>query len=95
MSDAEAFVRWADERGLDGPARVTKKDLREYLVFMTNRGDARTSIIRRRASLRGYFAWLVERGDLDFSPADRLLAPTPRSKAAQDRRARAARRTAR
>jgi site-specific recombinase XerD len=83
LSDADAFVQWANERGLAGPLRVTKKDLRDYLVFMTNRGDARTSIIRRRASLRGYFAWLVERGDLDFSPADRLLAPRPDRKLPQ------------
>jgi site-specific recombinase XerD len=76
-SDAELFVVWAEERGVLSPTRVTKKDLRDYLVFMTNRGDARTSIIRRRASLRGYFGWLVERGDLESSPADRLLAPRP------------------
>jgi len=54
-----------------------KKDLRDYLVFMTERGDARTSIIRRRASLRSYFAWLVERGHLTTNPAARLLAPRP------------------
>jgi site-specific recombinase XerD len=77
LSDSEAFVRWASERGLDGPATVTKKDLRDYLVYMTDRGDARTSIIRRRASLRGYFGWLVERGDIELSPAARLLAPRP------------------
>jgi integrase/recombinase XerC len=83
LSDADAFVQWASEHGLESPMRVTKKDLREYLIYMTNRGDARTSIIRRRASLRGYFAWLVERGDLDFSPADRLLAPRPDRKLPQ------------
>lgn len=72
-----AFVEWASERGLSGPQNVSKKELREYLVHMTARGDARSSIIRRRASLRGYFAWLVERGDLELSPAARLLAPRP------------------
>ncbi len=77
LSDTEAFVGWASERGLESPARVTKKDLRDYLVYMTNRGDARTSIIRRRAALRGYFGWLVERGDIELSPAARLLAPRP------------------
>jgi len=77
LSDAKAFVAWAKERGAAGARDVTKRDLREYLVFMTERGDARTSIIRRRASLRSYFAWLVERGHLGASPAARLLAPRP------------------
>jgi site-specific recombinase XerD len=77
LADARAFVRWADERGTRMPGDVTKKDLRDYLVFMTTRGDERTSIIRRRASLRSYFAWMVERGHLPSSPAARLLAPRP------------------
>ncbi len=76
-SDARAFVDWAGERGATSPGDVTKKDLRDYLLFMTTRGDERTSIIRRRASLRSYFAWLVERGHLAASPAARLLAPRP------------------
>jgi len=76
-SDATAYVRWSLERGTLSPQEVTKKDLRDYLVFMTTRGDERTSIIRRRASLRSYFAWLVERGHLATSPAARLLAPRP------------------
>jgi site-specific recombinase XerD len=49
--------------------------LRAYLTDMTTRGDARSSIARRRASLRRYFAWLVERGHLAQSPAARLMAP--------------------
>lgn len=77
LADAGAFVRWASERGTTMPSDVSKKDLRDYLVFMTARGDERTSIIRRRASLRSYFAWLVERGHLAGSPAARLLAPRP------------------
>ena len=51
---------------------------------MTARGDERTSIARRRASLRGYFAWLVERGHLAESPAasaSRRRGPTRRCRA--------------
>jgi site-specific recombinase XerD len=42
---------------------------------MTVRGDERSSVLRRRASLRSYFAWLVERGHVAVDPAARLLAP--------------------
>jgi integrase/recombinase XerC len=61
----------------DDPKKVTKRLLREYLAHMTERGDERTSIMRRRASLRSYFVWLVERGYLSESPAARLSAPRP------------------
>jgi len=77
LSDLDAFIAWAVERDLDQPSDVTTRLLRDYLAFMTERGDERTSIIRRRASLRGYFAWMVQRGHLEESPAARLSAPRP------------------
>jgi site-specific recombinase XerD len=76
-SDLEQFVAWSLEHHCDVPQRVTKRVLREYLAYMTARGDERTSIMRRRASLRSYFSWLVERGHLPESPAARLSAPRP------------------
>lgn len=75
LADATAFSRWAEEREVLGPEAVTKQDLRDYLLFMTTRGDERSSVLRRRASLRSYFAWLLERGHVALDPAARLLAP--------------------
>ena len=75
--DIDAFIAWAEERDVHRPIDVTMRVLRDYLAFMTERGDERTSIIRRRASLRGYFSWMVQRGHLDESPAARLSAPRP------------------
>jgi integrase/recombinase XerC len=76
-SDIDAFIAWAEERDIQRPDDVTMRVLRDYLAFMTERGDERTSIIRRRASLRGYFSWMVQRGYLVESPAARLSAPRP------------------
>jgi site-specific recombinase XerD len=76
-SDLEQFVKWSNAHHAQSPGKITKRQLREYLAFMTERGDERTSIMRRRASLRGYFVWLVERGYLSESPAARLSAPRP------------------
>ena len=76
-SDLAGFVAWAHERGLDGPEGVTRRDLRAYLTALTSAGQARATIARRRATLRGYFAWLVERGAIEESPALRLSAPRP------------------
>ena len=77
LSDLDAFIDWTVERDLHRPTDVTMRVLRDYLTFMTERGDERTSIIRRRASLRGYFSWMVQRGHLEESPAARLSAPRP------------------
>jgi integrase/recombinase XerC len=76
-SDIRDFVQWALDRDLHTPAAVTKRTLREYLVMMHGRGDARSSIARRRAALRAYFGWLSERGLIEENPAARLSAPKP------------------
>ncbi|MGA2969786.1 MAG: site-specific integrase, partial [Acidimicrobiales bacterium] len=76
-SDLEQFVAWAGTHHAESPEKINKRLLREYLAHMTERGDERTSIMRRRASLRSYFVWLVERGHLSESPAARLSAPRP------------------
>ncbi|HEY5438030.1 MAG TPA: tyrosine-type recombinase/integrase, partial [Acidimicrobiales bacterium] len=77
LADLHAFVTWAGEVAVTRPDDVTMRVLRDYLAFMTERGDERSSIIRRRASLRSYFSWMVQRGHLDESPAARLSAPKP------------------
>ena len=51
-SDLAQFFQWCDGEGIKGPKEVTKRTLRAYLVSMTERGDERTSLSRRRASLQ-------------------------------------------
>jgi integrase/recombinase XerC len=77
-SDLALFARWAEVHGAPEPRRVTLKLLRAYLAELSAR-EARASIGRRRASLRGYFDWMVERGHLPASPAERLAAPRARA----------------
>lgn len=76
LSDVSAFVEWVATRA-SSPSEVSRQHLRDYVLFMTTRGDERTSMVRRRASLRGYFAWLVQRGFLSTNPAARLITPRP------------------
>lgn len=78
-SDVIAFAEWSGERGVAGPREVTRRTLREYLAMMNLRGDERTSMSRRRASLRRYFAWAHERGVVDDDPTARVSAPRPYS----------------
>lgn len=77
--DIARFATWASERGVAAPREVTRWTLREYFAVMNRNGDQRASLSRRRASLRRYFAWAVERGYVETSPAARLSAPHPTS----------------
>ena len=83
VGDVTRFAKWAATRGVAFPSAVSRITLREYLATMAARGDERSSIARRRASLRRYFAWLVERGHLAESPAARLSAPKAASRLPQ------------
>ncbi len=76
LSDARAFVAWVTARA-SAPTDVTKREVRDYVLYMTNRGDQRSSVVRRRASLRAYFGWLLERGFITDDPAARTGAPRP------------------
>ena len=78
--DVERFIAWAGTRAVLSPREVTRRTLRDYLAAMTLEGDERSSISRRRASLRRYFAWALERGLVDTSPAARISAPRPDSR---------------
>ena len=78
--DVERFATWAQSRSVTAPRAVTHRTLREYLASMNASGDERTSISRRRASLRRYFAWALERGFVDLDPSSRVSAPRPNSR---------------
>ncbi|WP_345802788.1 tyrosine-type recombinase/integrase [Microbacterium sp. AZCO] len=54
---------------------VDLEHLREWLWNATKRGDARSTIARRTAAARGFFAWLTEAGIIASDPSLRLVAP--------------------
>ncbi|QIG40489.1 tyrosine recombinase XerC [Microbacterium sp. 4R-513] len=56
-------------------ADVDLEHLREWLWQATKRGDARSTIARRTAAVRGFFAWASESGLVDADPSLRLVAP--------------------
>ncbi|WES65229.1 tyrosine recombinase XerC [Microbacter sp. GSS18] len=71
-SDLADLARSTGDPELD---RMGLEDLREWLWVATQRGDARSTLARRTASARGFFAWAVEQGRLDADPSLRLVAP--------------------
>ena len=54
---------------------VDLEALREWLWRATQRGDARSTLARRTAAARGFFAWATEQGHVAADPSLRLVAP--------------------
>ena len=54
---------------------VTLEDLREWLWQAVQAGDARATIARRTAAVRGFFAWALDSGVIAEDPSLRLVAP--------------------
>ncbi len=61
---------------LDLPVRdVTLQSLRLWLADLMEMGAASSTIQRRVAAVRGFFAWAMEQSFLDEDPAARLRSP--------------------
>lgn len=72
--DVSAFALWAQDQGLASPAVVGRSDLRRYLASLTEAGLARSSVARKAAALRRYFAWAHSEGLVEVDPAAALRA---------------------
>jgi site-specific recombinase XerD len=75
VGDVRAFVSWAERGGARGPGEIDRIALRRYLAYLATRRYAKTSIARKAAALRCYFAWLARTDAIEEDPARRLSAP--------------------
>jgi site-specific recombinase XerD len=75
LGDVEAFVTWAERGDVNTPSEVDRILLRRYLAFLTTRRYARSTVARKAAALRCYFAWHRRMGTVRVDPAQRLAVP--------------------
>lgn len=73
--DVADFRRWAESRGVTAPAEIDRRQLRNHLVDLAERGLAARTIARRVSALRRYFGWLTRTGRLPVDPTTSLRAP--------------------
>lgn len=69
--DVEGFFTWCDLE----PRAVTPEDIRKYLGEVTAKGLSKRSAARLVSSLRSFFDWCVQEGDVKDNPCDRVDAP--------------------
>lgn len=68
----------ADLADAVGPVTVASVDLdalRDWIWRASRRGDARSTLARRAAAVRTFFAWALDEGLIASNPAVRLIAP--------------------
>lgn len=74
-ADAERLLRFCAQRGHDDLGSIAIVDLRAWLARLQADGAARTSVQRRSASARAFFAWAHRSGEIPTDPAALLRSP--------------------
>ena len=74
LTDLQQLAQWAGAQGLD-PDDVDHRRLRLFAGVLSERGASKATVARKLASIRSFYRHLVDRGELDGSPADLVSSP--------------------
>ena len=69
--DVEGFLEYFGGT----PGEVTPQDITSYLGLKADQGASKRSSARLLSSLRCFFSWCVEEGDIKVNPCDRVESP--------------------
>jgi site-specific recombinase XerD len=72
--DLGQLAEWAGAHGL-GPVELGPRELRRFAGVLSERGASKSTVARKLAATRSFFGALVERGELEASPADLVSSP--------------------
>jgi integrase/recombinase XerC/integrase/recombinase XerD len=73
-SDLGQLAEWATAQEL-GPNEIDARVLRRFAGVLSERGGSRSTVARKLAAIRAFYRVLVERGELEASPADLVASP--------------------
>lgn len=73
-SDLGQLAQWASAQDLD-PPDLDPRALRRFAGVLSERGGSRSTVARKLAAIRAFYRVLVERGELEASPADLVATP--------------------
>jgi len=72
--DVGQLAEWASRSDLE-PARLDYRTLRRFAGVLSERGASRTTVARKLAAIRAFYRVMVQRGELESSPADLVASP--------------------
>ena len=73
-TDLDQLAEWATAQDI-APDQATPRALRRFAGVLSERGLTKTSVARKLASIRSFYAHLVARGELDANPTDLIATP--------------------
>ena len=74
LADVTQLAEWAGAHDL-APEDLDHKRLRQFAGVLSERGASKSTIARKLASARSFYRHLVDRGELEASPADLVTSP--------------------
>jgi site-specific recombinase XerD len=72
--DLDQLAAWAGGQSLD-PEQIDFRGLRRFAGVLSERGNAKSTVARKLASIRSFYAMLVRAGRMTASPADLISSP--------------------
>ena len=73
-TDLQQLAVWAGERDLD-PVQLQPRDLRRFAGVLSESGLSKSAVARKLAAIRTFYRHLLERGEIEGSPADLVASP--------------------
>ena len=74
--DALLFVRFLEERGVHNITEVTEDIISEYQALLKEKKMAASTIVRYNTTIKNFFAFLVENGNIPDNPAEVIKSPS-------------------
>ena len=74
--DALVFVRFLEERGVHNIAEVTEDIISEYQALLKEKKMAASTIMRYNTTIKSFFSYLVENGNISENPSEYIKSPT-------------------
>ena len=75
LRDVRRLADFASQRGVEGPGRLDRRQLREFVFLLKDLGLSPATIRRHVSALHTYFGFLVGEGLAAADPSDRLETP--------------------
>ena len=72
--DVGQLAEWASDNGLD-PRELEYRTLRRFAGVLSERGASKSTVARKLAAIRALYRVLVQRGEIESSPADLVSSP--------------------